>query len=588
MKKLMSMLLCLVMLFGVLAGCSQEPAPVVDTPAEPAVTEPAAEPETPAEEPEAPADEPEAEITVSDEGYGVAENESGIFTGMERNETGEYSTGGLVLPLSEETKTFSIFAQDVGILFGAPTLAETIVYQEAEKRTNIHIDWDAQSLLTYAEKFNLSLVSGDYPDAYTNAVFTGGFDGAIEDEIIIDLSEILPTYAPNYYALSQVNETARRSSLTDGGNMPFFATVTVGLSVEPTWNGFWVRQDMLDNTGIDYNTVNTIDEYHDMLVALAPYCEAQPLLLPASGACDQLAAAWNIVLYGEGTGSFHQENGKVVYGPATNGFKEYLKTLAQWYQEGLIHKDFTSSTSGDYALTNEVALFTGTFSLGATNPTASGIDGYALSPMYMAVLEEGQTRHVSMTGGMFFGNVGSVITSAGEDPETLASWFDYWYSEEGFYLGNYGIEGESWEWMEGYDRPVFTDLVEQNPNGLPVGTVRLNYATSPYHNKLYDWRIGYLRSYGDGLIDMSLNVRDADYDAAYQMPAVTLTQEESADYASAFNDINTYVNEMMLKFITGVEDVDAQWDAYMAALENFGLETMLEIQQAALDRYYSK
>ncbi|MBQ3106402.1 MAG: hypothetical protein IJC51_02865 [Eggerthellaceae bacterium] len=45
---------------------------------------------------------------------------------------------------------------------------------------------------------------------------------------------------------------------------------------------------------------------------------------------------------------------------------------------------------------------------------------------------------------------------------------------------------------------------------------------------------------------------------------------------------------MCLKFITGVEDIDAMWDTYVKTLEDFGLQTMLDVQQAALERYYQK
>jgi len=208
----------------------------------------------------------------------------------------------------------------------------------------------------------------------------------------------------------------------------------------------------------------------------------------------------------------------------------------------------------------------------------------------MPVLEEGQIRHVNIDviPPTFMGGGGTTISTACENPEILVSWLDYWYSEEGFYLGNYGIEGESWEWMEGYDRPVFTDLVENNPDGLNSTMVRFQYALSPFHNKLYDWRIGYLRTYGDEPMNITLNIWDADYDNTQSMPEVAMTTDESADYAAAYNDVRTYVSEMTLKFIMGIEDIDAQWGAYMETLENFGLETMLEIQQAALDRYYSK
>ena len=54
------------------------------------------------------------------------------------------------------------------------------------------------------------------------------------------------------------------------------------------------------------------------------------------------------------------------------------------------------------------------------------------------------------------------------------------------------------------------------------------------------------------------------------------------------NSINTYVDEMESRFITGISDIDAEWDGYVEQLKNFGIERAIEIKQEAYDRYMSK
>ncbi|MNI78179.1 hypothetical protein D3C73_1345300 [compost metagenome] len=68
------------------------------------------------------------------------------------------------------------------------------------------------------------------------------------------------------------------------------------------------------------------------------------------------------------------------------------------------------------------------------------------------------------------------------------------------------------------------------------------------------------------------------------MPFVTPTKEESSKFASIMTDINTYRDEMFLKFIMGVEPID-NFDKYVKKIQSMGIEEALVIQQAALDRY---
>ncbi len=53
------------------------------------------------------------------------------------------------------------------------------------------------------------------------------------------------------------------------------------------------------------------------------------------------------------------------------------------------------------------------------------------------------------------------------------------------------------------------------------------------------------------------------------------------------NEINTYVSEMILKFITGDEPFD-KYDAYLNRIREMGINEVIEIQQNALDRYNAR
>ena len=75
--------------------------------------------------------------------------------------------------------------------------------------------------------------------------------------------------------------------------------------------------------------------------------------------------------------------------------------------------------------------------------------------------------------------------------------------------------------------------------------------------------------------------------AEHTMPNVTPTQEESDELATIQNELNTYVDEMTLKFIFGTESFD-NWDSYIQTLNDLGLERALEIERGALERYNAR
>lgn len=68
---------------------------------------------------------------------------------------------------------------------------------------------------------------------------------------------------------------------------------------------------------------------------------------------------------------------------------------------------------------------------------------------------------------------------------------------------------------------------------------------------------------------------------------MTLLPEETTEYATKMTEIETYANEMRIKFIMGETSLD-EFDAYVQQIEAMGLEDVLAIQQAALDRYNAR
>ena len=55
-----------------------------------------------------------------------------------------------------------------------------------------------------------------------------------------------------------------------------------------------------------------------------------------------------------------------------------------------------------------------------------------------------------------------------------------------------------------------------------------------------------------------------------------------------YNDIDTYISNMAVSFMTGAEDIDAQWDTFVSTIESMNIARCIEIKQGAYDRFISR
>ena len=80
---------------------------------------------------------------------------------------------------------------------------------------------------------------------------------------------------------------------------------------------------------------------------------------------------------------------------------------------------------------------------------------------------------------------------------------------------------------------------------------------------------------------------DKTVDNAQTLPPFSLSAESSNARISIMNEITTYVDEMTLKFITGVTPL-SEYDNYMAQLKALGIEDAIAITQAEYDIFMNK
>ena len=241
-KRIVALSLVAMMVLSLLAGCGTEASKVSGTALQTSSTEATAEqPETTAEPEET------VEETPSDTVEEAVQNT-------------------IAYPL-EGDYTFSIVINPNGLIssiMGDEGFTASVAYDDMEEATGVHLDWTLYSEATWNEQFNLLMASNDWPDLFDCGVtsrYATGVSGLLEDDVVVELSEYLAEYAPDYLALLISNEGFAESVVQQDGSVVEFATAMSSYQDK----GMMIRQDWLDDLGLE--APKTIDELTEVLTA---------------------------------------------------------------------------------------------------------------------------------------------------------------------------------------------------------------------------------------------------------------------------------------------------------------------------------
>lgn len=501
------------------------------------------------------------------------------------------------LPLTDGGEEFTLWLSvpgNVGTLF-SNGMADHPVFQKAEEFTGVHINFLEQSAETNSEKFNLMLVSGDYPDLVNGMDFTGGNDLAVESDFAVNIADDIADMAPNYQALISSDPSIIKTISTDEGNIVGF--YTFNSEKQGTTEGAWIRGDWLEDLGLE--NPKTYEQWENVLTAFKNEKGAEePLMMPSD-----MVPSGNFLASGFGiTAAFqammgaaypyYVEDGEVKYGPVEEGYKEYVTLINDWMNKGLISKTFIQDNAnpmGDVYSTNVATGRTGIFfngvgMIGMFQSNLSDADPNGkLVACYDARQNEDDVLH-NANEDSIVGKMGITITTACENYELAMKWCDFWYTQDGVLLANYGIEGESFEFDED-GMPYITELVTNNPDGLSLMDTQFMYTTDSVCriNDITKSRSTYTEA-GQAARDVWDYNRD---DANTYPSSAALTADEADEHSAIYSDINTYLQENIAQFITGAKSMD-QWDAFVEELYNMGIEDCIALKQDAYDRYLAR
>lgn len=453
-------------------------------------------------------------------------------------------------------------------------------WQWLTERTGINFEWQMASFASMEEQFNLLIAANDLCNInMTGMYYNDGITNAVENDIFVDIAPYLDEYAPDYKAIT-MQDRVRPVVYDENGSM--IAFYEIGMEEFTPNNGVIIRGDLLEAQGLDVPV--TYDQYEEALTKLKDaYNIPGPIYIYPDNT-RWLSSGKNVQM-----GFSLGENGEAVYGPVEDGFREYLKIINRWYANGLIYKDFyvipdgqninymiSQMSSGDSIATFGYCEFANMIALD---------EGQELVAGYIPRDNEEDTVHLTEGIDSIVGVAKSYYVgpnSTEEEVQAICMLMNYFYTEEGSLFANYGVEGETYKLRED-GTPWYTDIIINNPDGLTQTQALCFYVgyMVPAYADYTKYNISTLTTWADfveawGAADNTLN-----------MPQVSLNRQEQEVYSAAASDVDTYMDENIIRFIIGELDPndDATWESYISDMERLGVRDMIEVYQAALDRF---
>jgi putative aldouronate transport system substrate-binding protein len=472
-------------------------------------------------------------------------------------------------------------------------LGDTPFAKGLQERTGVKINYLHPPTGSNAaqEQLNLMIAAGeDMPDVIEwNWVtsYPGGPQKAIDDGVILNLNDVINRYAPNLKAFLGANPSYDRMVKTDNGNYYVFPFIR-GHDKLLYSQGLMIRKDWLDELNLQVPT--TIDEWYTVLRAFkerknisAPFTQVwtnnQRMFVESFG-----------ILKGFYVGA---NDNQIHFGQIEPGYRDWMATMAQWYREGLIDPDIasiqtsqqnqkmTSGAAGATVASVGSGIGTWTPSARSTNPK------YEIMALASPDRARGQKRVYGLPNQPYSGQDSAVITAKSKNVELAARYLDWGYTNAGHLYYNFGIEGESYTMQNG--KPIYTDAIMNNPRGWPVAQSMSAYVRSTGAGPFVQ-NEGYIEQYYALPEQLqALTNYNTPGSLNYLLPPITASQEESRELANIMNDINTYTDEMMTKFILGTEVLnDASYNNFISTIRRMGIDRAIAIEKAALDRYRAR
>lgn len=467
-------------------------------------------------------------------------------------------------------------------------------YDVAEERTGIHVDYISgpeEAADVYSE-VDQRVISGDLPDAVMTKLAQTSVYGP--QGVFADLAPYIEKYAPNLQKYIDDNPDYKALVSDADGHIyglcketPIFADLI----------GY--RADHFKAAGIDPDSIVTIDDFTKALETLkAYYGKDNPNYYPLTGRDTAIRfASWfgaaSNISSTESNGIYingHYKDGSIDI--MSDGAYKMVETMKKWYDEGLIQPEWVAGTFSEAdweaaMLNGNGSIFYDYYNRAEWFMENGGPDN---DPHYqMGVLnfiKDDNGNPQKMTVSMKYNDecVTAVNANCSEDKiKTILTFIDYFYSEEGEILANYGVEGESFKTDANGDKEFIADY--QTEEATPAGEKRWSFLSDrftvckPVDNEaFFKWNAPLIAEATGRLFT------DENLGTSY---VLKFTDDQSKEVTNLLASVYDAQMSGIAQFIDGTRELTPDnWAAFQQEMNDLGLSRIEEIQLAAYQAMY--
>ncbi|GHH99956.1 extracellular solute-binding protein [Neobacillus kokaensis] len=473
--------------------------------------------------------------------------------------------------------------------FSSQDWSNLMLWKEYEKMSNIHINWETVSVDALAEKRNLMLASGDYPEIlFAAALSKTDLVKYGQQGVFLPLNDLIDKYAPNFKKIMDENPIVKEGVTMADGNIYGFPTY-----YDPNFKGLtigtpWIQSEWLKKLKLEEPT--NWDELYDVLMKIKtedPNGNGKADEIPLGSGygigpvINYLKGSVGLNNHGTSNGNIDLDpkTNKLRFQPTSNEYKELLTYLNKLWKAGLMNKDIFNPDNEKFYTNigkDEVGVI-----FDVDPKVLADKDGYVGAP----IVEGPHGDRLNTAIGSPLGNVGMfVVTDKNKNPEATIRWIDHFYGDEGIKMFFMGFEGVTYEEKDG--KYAYTDEITKNPDGLNLDQAISKYLTWPggYYPGVVKEQFFQGAEASPGSLANAEKAEPLTLKQDQIWPNFNFTVEESGELATLSTDLNTYVTEMTAAFISGKKSMN-EWDKYVKTLEKMNLDRYMEIYEAAYKRY---
>ena len=381
----------------------------------------------------------------------------------------------------------------------------------------------------------------------------------------------------------------------DDGNMywiPIAQRTTYGGELGSTCMVIAIRQDWLDKVGMSVPT--TAEEFRAALKAF------QEQDVNGSGAADEILAFdpstfSNGISQWFGLGcnltSVDLTNNKVVSPWYQDGVKDYFKFLNELVNDGTLDTALIGATTSDLQdqkmAENKVSA-TYTYAMQAwLEPSVNADTEVYYQPIAALKGVGGIEPSIAIESAEYVTGAWA-FTKACTDQKAAAALLDSFYCSEAEMLEDWGIEGLTYEVVDGKNQYLSNIDNAHWEDCAKNGTVKGDWlwGNAAFPKIRFAAMETEIESRGGGKAEFQKAIisHDPRFPLSNDCHLALPTEEQLERKSELKTDLETYSKELATQLILGQASLD-DWDSYMAELKDLGLDEILEIENDQLVRF---